>query len=43
MDGEINKFIGIRSQVEMHNEDGKRYAYALLSQLYPRSWEKMHL
>jgi hypothetical protein len=36
-DGEISKFINIRSQIEIHNEDGKGYRYAVLSQLCPRS------
>jgi hypothetical protein len=37
---EINKFIRIISQVEMHNEDGKGYVYAILNQLYPKSREE---
>jgi hypothetical protein len=35
--GNISKFIGIRSQIEMPNEDGKGFAYTVLSQLYPKS------
>jgi hypothetical protein len=31
-------FTGIRGSVEIHHDDGKEYAYAVLSQLCPKSW-----
>jgi hypothetical protein len=40
---EISTFINIRSQVEIHHEDGKEYAYAVLSQLCLKSWRKSGL
>jgi hypothetical protein len=35
---EIKIFSGIRSSIEIHHDDGKGYVYAVLSQLYPKSW-----
>jgi hypothetical protein len=40
---EISMFINIRSQIEIYNEDGKGYVYAVLSQLCPKSWGKVYL
>jgi hypothetical protein len=40
---EIRIFVNMRTEVEIHHEDGKGYTYAVLSQLYPRSWGKMYL
>jgi adenine specific DNA methylase Mod len=35
---EMRMFTGIRSKIGIHHEDGKGYAYVLLSQLCPKSW-----
>jgi hypothetical protein len=35
---EMKIFTGIRSSIEIHHDDGKGYAYAVLSQLCPKSW-----
>jgi hypothetical protein len=37
---EISIFVNIRTQIVIHHDDGKGYAYAALSKLCPRSWEK---
>jgi hypothetical protein len=43
VDSEIRMFTGMRSQIEINHEDGKGNAYAVLSQLCPKSWRNYAL